>query len=107
MANTVDPVGGSYEIESRTNEIERDARLLLSRIDAAGGTLAAIESGLIQREIQESAYRAQRAIDSGEAPVVGVTTFQTQDPPGIPTFQIDPEIERLQQRAHHLDARKP
>ena len=96
VANTVDPVGGSYEIESRTNEIERDARLLLSRIDAAGGTLAAIESGLIQREIQESAYRAQRAIDSGEAPVVGVTTFQTQDPPGIPTFQIDPEIERLQ-----------
>ena len=100
VANTVDPVGGSYEIESRTNEIERDARALLSRIDAAGGTLAAIESGLIQREIQESAYRAQRAIDSGEAPVVGVTTFQTQDPPAIPTFQIDPEIERLQQRAH-------
>ena len=77
VANTVDPVGGSYEIESRTNEIEHDARLVLNRIEAAGGTLAAIGSGMIQREIQESAFRAQRAIDSGESPVVGVTKFQT------------------------------
>ncbi len=66
VANTVDPVGGSFEIEKRTSEIEEAAGRLLARIDAAGGTLAAIESGLIQREIQESAFRAQRAIDSGE-----------------------------------------
>ena len=52
---------------------------MLSRIEAAGGTLAAIESGMIQREIQESAFRAQRAIDSGESPVVGVTKFQTDE----------------------------
>jgi methylmalonyl-CoA mutase, N-terminal domain len=97
VANTVDPVGGSYEIECRTNEIERDATAVLSRIDAAGGTLVAIESGVIQREIQESAYRAQRAIDSGEAPVVGVTKFQIDDATRIPTFRIDPEIERVQQ----------
>ena len=97
VANTVDPVGGSYEIESRTNEIEHDARLVLTRIEAAGGTLAAIASGIIQREIQESAYRAQRAIDSGEAPVVGVTKFQTGESTTIPTFSVDPEIERVQQ----------
>ena len=97
VANTVDPVGGSYEIESRTNEIEREASLVLNRIEAAGGTLAAIGSGLIQREIQESAFRAQRAIDSGESPVVGVTKFQTGESASIPIFRVDPEIERAQQ----------
>ena len=97
VANTVDPAGGSYEIESRTNDIEHQARALLSRIEAAGGTLAAIESGMIQREIQESAFRAQRAIDSGESPVVGVTKFETEQAATIPTFTIDPEIERVQQ----------
>ena len=97
VANSVDPVGGSYEIESRTNEIERDAIAVLNRIDAAGGTLTAIESGLIQREIQESAFRAQRAIDSGESTVVGVTAFQTDEGATIPTFTFDPEVERVQQ----------
>ncbi|MEO5742107.1 MAG: methylmalonyl-CoA mutase family protein [Vicinamibacterales bacterium] len=97
VANTVDPVGGSYEIESRTNEIEQEARLLLTRIDAAGGTLAAIGSGMVQREIQESAFRAQRAIDSGESPVVGVTKFQTGESATIPTFSVDPHIESEQQ----------
>ena len=97
VANTVDPVGGSYEIESRTNAVEEAARALLDRIDAVGGTLKAVESGMIQREIQESAFRAQRAIDSGESPVVGVTTFQTEESTTIATFRIDPEIERAQQ----------
>jgi len=96
VANTVDPVAGSYEIESRTNEIENEARAILSRIAAAGGTLWAIESGLIQREIHESAFRAQTAIESGEATVVGVTKFQTERTATIPTFAIDPEIERVQ-----------
>ena len=96
VANTVDPVGGSYEIETRTNQIERDATAVLKRIEAAGGTLAAIESGLIQREIQESAFRAQRAIDSGESTVVGVTAFQNDRGASIPTFTFDPEVERVQ-----------
>src|SRR5205085_239142 len=78
VANTVDPVGGSYAIESATNEIEKGAEEILDRIERAGGTLAAIESGLIQREIQESAYRAQLAIDKGEAIVVGVNQFTDQ-----------------------------
>src|SRR5688500_3255055 len=97
VANTVDPVGGSYEIEGRTNEIEHDAGLVLARIEATGGMLAAIESGLIQREIQESAFRAQRAIESGESPVVGVTTYQSGEAAAIPTFSVDPDIERNQQ----------
>ncbi len=67
VANTVDPFGGAYAIEELTNRIETEARALLDRIDAAGGTLAAIERGIIQRDIQESAYRAQQAIESGRA----------------------------------------
>jgi methylmalonyl-CoA mutase, N-terminal domain len=74
-ANTVDPVAGSYAIESMTNDIERGAEEILARIDAHGGTLAAIEAGLIQREIQESAYRAQLAVDSGSSVVVGVNRW--------------------------------
>jgi len=96
VANTVDPVGGSYEIEARTSEIEKDATAVLKRIEAAGGTLAAIESGVIQREIQESAFRTQQAIESGASPVVGVTRFQTDDTATIPIFRVDPDIERAQ-----------
>ena len=98
VANTVDPVAGSYAIEALTNEIERGAEEILARIERTGGTLAAIESGLIQREIQESAYRAQLGIDSGEAVVVGVNRF-VDDGAGdgsIEVFRVDPEVERLQ-----------
>ncbi len=105
VANTVDPVGGAYEIESRTNEIEEAARALIDRIDAAGGTLKAVESGMIQREIQESAFRAQRAIDSGESPVVGVTKFQSDQDATIATFRVDPEIEKSAAGERHGGAR--
>src|SRR5216110_3212649 len=67
VANTIDPLAGAYAIEDLTNEIERQATALLDRIEAAGGTLAAIESGFIQREIQESAYQTQLAVDAGAA----------------------------------------
>ena len=96
VANTVDPFGGAYAIEEMTGRIEAGARALLDRIDAAGGTLAAIERGLIQREIQESAYRAQQAIDSGEQVVVGVNRFMSGDTSGIDVLQIDPDMERRQ-----------
>jgi len=99
VANTVDPVGGSYAIEQLTDQIEAGAVALLERIDKMGGTLAAIESGFIQREIQESAYRAQVAIDSGHDVVVGVNRFTDDDSgqrPGPDVFQIDREIERQQ-----------
>jgi methylmalonyl-CoA mutase N-terminal domain/subunit len=97
VVNTVDPVGGAYEIERLTDAIERDATALMSRIDAAGGTLTAIETGLIQREIQESAYRAQLAVDDGEAIVVGVNRFAE---PGaaapVDVFRVDAAAERTQ-----------
>jgi methylmalonyl-CoA mutase N-terminal domain/subunit len=96
VANTVDPVGGSWAIEDLTNRIEAGARTLLDRIEAAGGTLAAIEAGLIQREIQESAYRAQQEIDAGRAIVVGVNRFTSEDAPGIDVLQVDPAVERTQ-----------
>jgi len=98
VANTVDPVGGSYVIEEMTDRIEREAEQLLQQIDAIGGTLTAIERGFIQRQIQESAYRAQRAIDAGESIVIGVNRFQEDDrraaPPDI--FSLDPEVETRQ-----------
>jgi methylmalonyl-CoA mutase N-terminal domain/subunit len=96
VANTVDPVGGSYAIERMTDDIERDASALIARIDASGGTLSAIESGLIQREVQESAYRAQQAIDAGQTVVVGVNRFAAGQGAPIEVFRIDPAIERQQ-----------
>jgi methylmalonyl-CoA mutase N-terminal domain/subunit len=96
VANTVDPFGGAYAIEEATNRIEEEARVLLDRIDAAGGTLAAIEAGLIQRQIQESAYRAQQEVDAGERVVVGVNRFATDEASGIPVLQIDPDVEPQQ-----------
>jgi methylmalonyl-CoA mutase N-terminal domain/subunit len=101
VANTVDPVAGSYAIEAMTNAIERGAEAILDRIEHAGGTLRAIESGLIQREIQESAYRAQLAVDSGESVVVGVNRFKvTADGESCAgsraLLTIDSEVEQRQ-----------
>ncbi|HEX5216295.1 MAG TPA: methylmalonyl-CoA mutase family protein [Vicinamibacterales bacterium] len=99
VANTVDPFGGAWAIEKRTAEIEAEARALIASIDAAGGTLAAIESGRIQRQIQDAAYTAQRAIDSGEQQIVGVNTLETDEPASIELLRIDPESERRQAAA--------
>jgi methylmalonyl-CoA mutase N-terminal domain/subunit len=96
VANTIDPIGGSYAIEEMTTRIESEARALLERIEAAGGTLAAIESGIIQREIQESAYRAQQRVDARETIVVGVNEFTTDDGSKIDLLAIAPEVERRQ-----------
>jgi methylmalonyl-CoA mutase, N-terminal domain len=93
VANTADPAGGAWEIERRTDEIERDARALIAEIDQAGGTLAAIEAGRIQRQIQESAYRDQQAVDRGDRVVVGVNRYQTDEPNRIALLRIDPDSE--------------
>lgn len=79
VADTVDPLGGSYYIEWLTDEIERQASVYIQRIDEMGGALRAVEEGYIQREIQESAYRAQREIESGDQVVVGLNQFQTDE----------------------------
>ena len=96
VTNTVDPVAGSYEIERLTSELETGASEILDRIERLGGTLAAIEQGVIQREIQDAAYRAQQAIDAGDAVVVGVNRFQDEGETTIPVFQVDPDVERRQ-----------
>ena len=96
VVNTVDPVAGSHVVESLTDAIEREARAILERIDAAGGTLAAIERGEIQRQIQESAYRDQQAVDRGDRTVVGVNRFDDDDGVGIDILRIDPAVETEQ-----------
>jgi methylmalonyl-CoA mutase, N-terminal domain len=96
VVNTVDPLGGAWAVESATNRIEREAVTMIERIDAAGGTLTAIEQGLVQREIQESAYRAQQAIDNGQTVVVGVNQYQAAGEAGIEVLRIDPDLERHQ-----------
>ena len=100
VTNTVDPVAGSYAIESLTNEIESLAALYLSKIDKMGGTLRAIESGFIQGEIQKAAYEFQRAVEKKDHIVVGVNDFIApaagNDERTIPTLRIDEEIERSQ-----------
>jgi methylmalonyl-CoA mutase N-terminal domain/subunit len=96
VANTVDPVGGAYAIEEMTNRIEQQARELIERLDAMGGALTAIETGYIQRQIQDSAYATQRAIDAGEAAVVGVNVYVDEAETRREIFQVDPEAERQQ-----------
>jgi methylmalonyl-CoA mutase N-terminal domain/subunit len=107
VTNTVDPFGGGYYIEKLTNEIEEGVTDLLRRIDALGGTLAAVESGFIQRQIQDSAYKAQLAIDTAEATVVGVNRYTSDETERIEVFTLDPALERAQaDRVQALRARR-
>jgi methylmalonyl-CoA mutase N-terminal domain/subunit len=102
VAAVPDPFGGSEYVEALTDKIEAEARAYLDRIDAMGGTLAAIERGFIQSEIQNAAYQYQRAVEDGRQVVVGVNRFQTEEHESPHTFTIDPaleaqQIERLRQ----------
>jgi methylmalonyl-CoA mutase N-terminal domain/subunit len=107
VVNTVDPVAGSYAIESLTNRIEEGAREYIARIDALGGMLRAIETGYVQGEIQKAAYEYQRAVESGEQVVVGVNRYQTEETSAIPTLRLDPDVERAQvERVRALRARR-
>ncbi len=96
VANTVDPVGGSYTIERRTNEIEQAAEDYLKKIEAMGGMLTAIERGFVQHEIQQAAYEYQARTESGSQVIVGVNRYQEGTRQEIPILRIDPEIERRQ-----------
>ncbi|MBF8301390.1 MAG: methylmalonyl-CoA mutase, partial [Acidobacteria bacterium] len=93
-------------IETLTNRIEREATELLARIDAAGGALVAIETGYIQQQIQDAAYRAQQAIDSGEAVVVGVNRFGTGDS-GSGTRPLEPRVPSPESRVPNPESRVP
>jgi len=93
---TIDPLAGSYYIESLTDQIEAGARAYLDKIDAMGGTLKAIERGYIQAEIQNAAYEYQQAVDRLEAVVVGVNAFGIDEEKEIPLQRIDESLERKQ-----------
>ncbi len=107
VANTVDPLAGSYYIETLTNEIEERAFLYLQKIDAMGGTLRAIERGYIQQEIQNAAYDFQQRVDRLEKVVVGVNGFQIEEDKAVPIQRIDENLERNQvERTRALRARR-
>jgi methylmalonyl-CoA mutase N-terminal domain/subunit len=109
IANTIDPLAGSYYVEYLTDEIETRAAAYLERIDAMGGMLRAIESGYIDREIRESSIRHQRAIDSGETVIVGLNRYQAPEPDDaqLELFQSDPAVEpRQKERLRALRAQR-
>ena len=107
VANTVDPLGGSYAIEALTDEIESRANIYIARIDALGGILRAIETGYVQGEIQKAAYEYQRAIERGEQVVVGMNQFVAEKEIPIPTLRIDADLERAQvERVRALRSRR-
>ncbi len=107
VARVVDPLGGSWAIESLTAAIVEEAGAVISRIDSMGGALAAIEGGFYQREIQEAAYRAQRAIEEKGQIVVGVNEFTRAEERPIPTMTVDPSVEEEQvTRLRALRARR-
>jgi methylmalonyl-CoA mutase N-terminal domain/subunit len=105
--NTVDPLAGSYYIESLTNEIEDRAKVYLEKINAMGGTLRAIELGYIQQEIQDAAYDFQQTVDRLETVVVGVNRFQQEQEKSIAIQRIDEALERKQvERVRALRVRR-
>lgn len=96
VVNTADPVGGSKHIEDLTDKIEAEAKEYLERIDAMGGTLAAIERNFIQNEIQNAAYQYQQEIERGERVIVGVNRYRQEVSEPIRTFRVDPQLEQQQ-----------
>ena len=96
VTNAADPFGGSHHIEQLTDKIEQGAREYIDRIDAMGGTLAAIERNYIQNEIQNAAYEYQQAVERGDAVVVGVNRFKQDAAEAPGGFRLDPELEKQQ-----------
>ena len=94
VADVVDALAGSYAIEALTDELEAKALAYMARIDEMGGMVAAIEKGYPQREIQDSAYRTQLAIEAGEQVIVGVNQFRADKEPPVPVLQVNPQVER-------------
>ncbi len=98
VADSVDPLAGSWYIEQLTDQLEWEARALIERIDAGGGVIACIEDGFIQRQIEEAAYQYQQEIEQGERIVVGVNAFQSEETGTVPVLRIDPAVEETQRR---------
>lgn len=107
VADTVDPMAGSYAIEQMTLQLEEKAMEYITKIDDMGGMLRAIENGYVQREIQEAAYEYQKAVETEDAIVVGVNKFQSQEEDSIPILRVDPVIEKNQvERLQAVRARR-
>jgi len=107
VADTVDPLAGSYAVEHLTDELEEHASDYIKKIDALGGMLRAIELGYVQREIQEAAYNYQRAVETNDATVVGVNSFQVEETDAPQLLRVEPAIEAAQvERLHALRARR-
>jgi methylmalonyl-CoA mutase, N-terminal domain len=110
VVNTVDPLGGSYYLEALTEKMEQTALEYFRKIDAMGGMVAAIEKGFPQREIQDSAYHYQKAVERGEQVIVGVNKYaMTDEPAEVPILVIDEsvrthQLERLEQTRTSRDA---
>jgi methylmalonyl-CoA mutase N-terminal domain/subunit len=102
VANTIDPLAGSYYVEALTNELEEEAYKYFERVEALGGVIEAIEKGFFQKEIAESAYRYQKEVESGDRIIVGVNEYVLEgEVITIPVLKIDPEVERKQiERLH-------
>jgi len=96
VADTVDPLGGSYFIESLTDSVEDAARRVMHEIEAAGGAVAAIEAGVVQRMIEDSAYREARRVEAGESVVVGVNRFVEEAGSEVPAMVVDHSVEDAQ-----------
>jgi len=95
-ADVVDPLGGSYYLETLTDSIEEEARRYIERIEEIGGALAAIEQGFQQREIQENSYRLQKQVEAGRRTVVGMNKFQTEEAPVEGGFRLDAAVAQRQ-----------
>jgi methylmalonyl-CoA mutase N-terminal domain/subunit len=107
VANTVDPVAGSWYVESLTSRIEQEVQAYLEQVADRGGMIPAIDRGWVQQEIQNAAYEYQRAVDTGEATIVGVNRFTREIEPPIPTQPFDEEAERRQvERVRALRVRR-
>ncbi|MEW6127757.1 MAG: methylmalonyl-CoA mutase family protein [Acidobacteriota bacterium] len=107
VADTVDPLAGSYVIEYLTDEIEKRASEYIQKIDDLGGMLVAIEKGFVQREIEHAAYDYQRAVDANSQVVVGVNRFRLEEETGVPVMRIDAHLEREQiERVQAVRARR-
>jgi methylmalonyl-CoA mutase N-terminal domain/subunit len=96
VANTIDPLAGSYYVEYMTNRMEEGANKYFERIEALGGVIPAIEKGFFQRELANSAFRYQREIEENKRIIVGVNAFTEGEQEDIPLLKIDPQVEKAQ-----------
>src|SRR3954453_18316249 len=107
VANTIDPLGGSYFVEALTDELERQAYAYFARIDELGGMVDAVKQSFPQREIADAAFELQTEIDSGRRWLIGVNPYRHEDDGAIPTLRIDPGLERKQvERVKAVRARR-